>query len=135
MNVIIMASIRGTKTDPANEHPLEHMVRQLETEIRGRTISHHMTPGTVTHVLQGHTILVMTHDRTATIPETVNRDGKIAKPKKIDMAIQNRIMTNHIRYVRDSASVGRPSISPSPLHDHYEYDHNFKTIFSVLSPY
>lgn len=58
-----------------------------------------MTPGTVTHVMQGHTILVTTHDRTVTILVTVNRDGKIVKPKKIDMAIQNRIMTNHISLI------------------------------------
>lgn len=108
MNVIIMASIRGTKTGLANEHLLEHMVRQLETEIQGRTISHHMTPGTLTHVMQGHKILVMTHDPTATIPVTVNRDGKIVKLKMIDMAIQNRTMTNHIRYVIQSS--GRPIV-------------------------
>ena len=128
MNVIIMASIRGTKTGLANEHLLEHMVRQLETEIQGRTISHHMTPGTLIHVMEGHTILVMTHDHTATIPVTVNPDGKIVKLKMIDMAIQNRTMTNHIRYVQVHAFL-RTSHRP-PLHG----IRSFYSIFLVLSP-
>ena len=99
MNVTIMVSIRDTKIGLANEHLLEHMVRQLETEIQGRTIGHPTIPtGTATHVIQGHTILVMTHDRSATIPVTVNRNGQIAQLNMIDMAIQNLIMTNHIRY-------------------------------------
>ena len=97
-----MASIQDTKTDPANEHPLEHMVRQLETEIQGRTMTcSHMILGLVTHVIQGHTIHVMTHDRTM-IPVTVNPDGMIDQPKMMDMDILSRIMMNdhHIRYAQ-----------------------------------
>ena len=94
-----MASIRGTRTGPVNEHPREHMVRQLGTEIQGRTTSH-MILGTVSRVILGRTILEMILDRTM-ILVTASRDGKIDQLKTIDMDIRNRIMMNdrHIRYV------------------------------------
>ena len=94
-----MASIRGTRTGPVNEHLREHMVRQLGTEIQGRTTSH-MILGTLNRVILGRTILEMILDRTM-IPVTASRDGKINQLKTIDMDIRNRIMMNdrHIRYV------------------------------------
>ena len=127
-----MASIRDMKTGPANEHLLEHMVRQLAIETQGRTTSH-MIPGIVNRVIQGHMILEMILDRTM-IPVTVNRDGKIDQMKTIDMDIQNRIMTNgHIRYViriqgsRDGLFTGnlKKIIQSYPPADDrsYEYDH------------